>query len=193
MSHHVSASASNPTGAVEVVRVSSSATTTAPVDGGGAAATSATGTGTTTPVSTVVSGQSATPAAGQSGTPGANLPVTDIEQASNTIQGAQADLSVTAGAERRLDRFDLVGGDGGGGGGDNAGQENANNAEGAVAQGTADLNVSETGVGGDRMALGEDAALTTTGEQLPDMDARSVQDASGAGATSTSASTSTKA
>ena len=175
MSHHVSASASNPTGAVEVVRVSSSATTTAPVDGGGA----------TTPVSTVVSGQPAAPAAGQSGTPGANLPVADIEQASNTIQGAQADLSVTAGAERRLDGFDGVGGDGGGGG--DAGQENANNAEGAVAQGTADLDVSATGVGGDRMDLGQDAALTTTGEQLPQTDVRSVQDAEGTASTTTTA------
>jgi hypothetical protein len=168
MSHHVKAGASNPTGAVEVVRVSSSATTTAPVDGGSAT--------TTAPVSTVVGGQTA-PAAGQSGTPGANLPVADIEQASNTIQGAQADLSATAGAERRLDGFDLVGGDGGGGG--DAGQENANNAEGAVAQGTADLDVSESGVGGDRMAVGQEAALTTTGEQLPQMDVRSVQDAAG--------------
>ena len=182
MSHHVKAGASNPTGAVEVVRVSSSATTTAPVDGG-----SATAAPTTTPVSTVVSGQSA-PAAGTSGTPGANLPVTDIEQASNTIQGAQADLSATTGAERRLDGFDLVGGDGGGGG--DAGQENANNAEGAVAQGTADLDVSESGVGGERMAVGEEAALTTTGEQLPQMDTRSVQDAEGTGATATTTSTS---
>jgi hypothetical protein len=181
MSHHVKAGASNPTGAVEVVRVSSSATTTAPVDGGSATAA------TTAPVSTVVDGRTA-PAAGQSGTPGANLPVADIEQASNTIQGAQADLSATAGAERRLDGFDLVGGDGGGGG--DAGQENANNAEGAVAQGTADLDVSETGVGGDRMAVGQEAALTTTGEQLPQMDVRSVRDAAGTGATATTTSAS---
>ena len=138
MSHHVSATASNPTGAVEVVRVPSSSATAAPVDPGsaagsaGAVAPAAAPTSVSTPVSSVVSG--ATPTAGQSGTPGANLPVDTIEQASNTIQNAQADLSRTAGAERRLDGFDLVGGGGGGGGGEaGAGQENANNAEGAVA------------------------------------------------------------
>lgn len=194
MSHHVSATASNPTGAVEVVRVPSSSTTTAPVDPGsaagsaGAVAPAAAPTSVSTPVSSVVSG--ATPTAGQSGTPGANLPVDTIEQASNTIQNAQADLSRTAGAERRLDGFDLVGG-GGGGGGEaeaGAGQENANNAEGAVAQGTADQDVSETGIGGERDAVGQQADLTTSldqdgnvvGEannanavQLPDTDERS--------------------
>jgi hypothetical protein len=152
MSHHVSASPTNPTGAVEVVRVSSSATTTAPVDGGGA--TGAVAAPAATPVSTVA-------APGQSGTPGATLPVADLEQASNTIQGAQADLSVTAGAERRLDGFDGVGG-GGGGGGENAGTENADNATGAVAQGTADQNVSDQdgGLGAQRVT-GEQAVTTT--------------------------------
>lgn len=187
MSHHVSAAASNPTGAVEVVRVSSSATTTAPVDGG--SAVGATGAPTpaaaSAPVSTVVGGQAAAPAAGQSGTPGANLPTDSIEQASNTIQNAQADLSRTAGAERRLDGFDLVGGDGGGGGGD-AGQENANNAEGAVAQGTADQDVSETGIGGQRDAVGNEAALTTSlgedGSVVGQVDgSNDVQQVSGAG------------
>jgi hypothetical protein len=157
MSHHVSASPSNPTGAVEVLRVSNSAATTAPVDGG-----SATGAGS--PVSTVVTAQ-----AGASGTPGATLPVEDIEQASNTIQGAQADLALTAGAERRLDGFDGVGG-GGGGGGENAdaGNANADNATGAVAQGTADLNVSDQqgGLGAERVT-GEQT-LTTTAEQQTD-------------------------
>jgi hypothetical protein len=145
MSHHVQASASNPTGAVEVVRVSNPATTAAPVDTGSATAATATpgaaSAASTTPVSSVVSGQA--PTTGQSsGLPGANLPVEDIQQASNTMQNAQADLSVTAGAERRLDRFDLVGGGGGGegGGGEGAGQENANNAEGAVAQDNPDVN-----------------------------------------------------
>lgn len=163
MSHHVSAAASNPTGAVEVVRVPSSSTTTAPVDGGGAASSAAPVTpgSASAPVSSVVGGQAAAPVAGQSGTPGANLPTDSIEQASNTIQNAQADLSRTAGAERRLDGFDLVGGGGGGGGGE-AGQENANNAEGAVAQGTADQNVSETGIGGQRDAVGNEAALDTS-------------------------------
>jgi hypothetical protein len=189
MSHHVSATASNPTGAVEVVRVPSSSTTTAPVDPGSAAgsagAVAPAAAPTSTPVSSVVSG--ATPTAGQSGTPGANLPVDTIEQASNTIQNAQADLSVTAGAERRLDGFDLVGGGGGGGGEAGAGQENANNAEGAVAQGTADQDVSETGIGGERDAVGQQADLTTSLDQdgnvvgeannagtgLPDTDERS--------------------
>jgi hypothetical protein len=160
MSHHQTASPTNPTGAVEVVRVSSSAATTAPVDTGGATGTPA------TPASTVVNGQS--------GTPGATLPVEDLQQASNTIQGAQADLSVTAGAERRLDGFDGVGG-GGGGGGD--GQANANNAEGAVAQGTADMDVSESGVGGAR-DMGEQTITTTadaagTADTLPQTDTRS--------------------
>lgn len=159
MSHHVSASPSNPTGAVEVVRVSDAAATTAPMDGGG----------TSAPVSTVVSSRVGTPVAGQSGTPGANLPVADIEQASNTIQGAQADLSRTTGAERRLDGFDGVGGGGGDGGGENAdaGNVNADNETGAVAQGTADLNVSDQqdGLGAQRVA-GEQA-LTTTAETDP--------------------------
>ena len=157
MSHHVSVSASNPTGAVEVVRVSSSAATTAPVDGG--ATTSAPATPAATPVSTV--------APGQSGTPGAALPVADLEQASNTIQNAQADLSRTAGAERRLDGFDGVGG-GGGGGNDNAGQENADNATGAAAQGTANANVSDQqgGLGAQRVT-GEQA-ITTTADQQTD-------------------------
>jgi hypothetical protein len=141
MSHHVSAGPTNPTGAVEVVRVSSSASTTAPVDNG-----------TSAPVSTVSTG--APPAAGSSGTPGANLPVDGIQQASNTIQGARADLTRTTGAERRLDGFDGVGGGGGGGGAaNNAGQQNANNATGAAAQGTANLNTSDqqNGTGADRV------------------------------------------
>lgn len=189
MSHHVSATASNPTGAVEVVRVSSSSTTTAPVDPGSAAgsagsiAPAAASTSVSTPVSTVVDGQAATPAAGQSGTPGANLPVDTIEQASNTIQNAQADLSRTAGAERRLDGFDLVGGGGGGGGGGEAGQENANNAEGAVAQGTADQDVSETGIGGERDAVGQQADLTTSLDQDGNVvgEANNVQQGTGTG------------
>jgi hypothetical protein len=165
MSHHVSASPSNPTGAVEVVRVSNSAATTAPVDtGSSAAAASGTATPSAQPVFTEV--------AGQSGTPGANLPVADIEQASNTIQNARADLARTAGAERRLDGFDGVGG-GGGGGGDNAGagQENADNATGAVAQGTDDLNVSDQQGGlGAQTAMGEQAVTS-----VPQTEARSAE------------------
>lgn len=164
MSHHVSVSASNPTGAVEVVRVSNSSTTTAPVDTGSAAGASAPVAQTTSaPVSSVVGGQPS--AGGQSGLPGANLPVDGIQQASNTIQNAQADLSRTAGAERRLDGFDLVGGGGGGGGG--AGQENANNAEGAVAQNTDGLVVDQTGVGGETLATGEEGQITSTADVNP--------------------------
>lgn len=168
MSHHVSASPSNPTGAVEVVRAPSSAATTAPVDGGGAAGTGAgvSAPASTTPVSTEVTGTATAPVAGQSGTPGANLPVDGLQQASTTIEGAKADLARTAGAERRLDGFDGVGGgDGGGGENADAGQENANNAEGAVAQATADMNVSDQdgGVGGLR-EMGEQE-LTTTADQ----------------------------
>lgn len=157
MSHHVSAGPSNPTGAVEVVRVSNSASATAPVDNG-----------TSTPVSTVST--SATPAAAPapagSGTPGANLPVDGIQQASNTIQNARADLTRTAGAERRLDGFDAVGGGGGGGGNNNVGQQNANNATGAVAQGTADLNTSDQN--------GGLSAMRADGQQI--LDPNSVQE-----------------
>ena len=129
MSHHVSATSTNPTGAVEVVHVHSSAATTAPVDGGGSAKPAFIDT------------------AGKSGATGANLPVDNIEQASNAIQRGKADLAQTAGAERRLDGFDGVGGGGGGGGANaaDAGQANANNATGAVAQGTANENVSANG------------------------------------------------
>ena len=166
MSHHVSASASNPTGAVEVVRVSNSATTTAPVDGGSGAGAGA--PALAQPMFTEV--------AGQSGTPGATLPVEDIEQASNTSQRAKADLSQTAGAERRLDGFDGVGG-GGGGGGDNAdaGNANADNPTGAVAQGTADLNVSDQdgGLGAQRV-MGEQALTTTAEDAAQQTDPRSV-------------------
>jgi hypothetical protein len=159
MSHHVSASPSNPTGAVEVVRTSSSAATTAPVDTGSVATSSQ-------PISTAVGG-SAAPAAGLSGTPGANLPVPDIEQASSSIQGARADLSRTAGAERRLDGFDLVGGGGGGGGGGGAeagvADEGATDAVAAATDGEGGI-VDETGRGGARMEMGEAAELTSTAE-----------------------------
>jgi hypothetical protein len=103
---------------------------------------------------------------GTSGTPGATLPLTDLERASEVIQNAQADLSLTTGAERRLDGFDGVGGGGGAGGGGDAGQENADNATGAVAQGTADLNVSDEqgGIGADRVT-GEQAVSTTAAQQ----------------------------
>jgi len=159
MSHHVSAGPSNPTGAVEVVRTTSSAATTAPVDTGSVATSSQ-------PISTVVGGSGAAPAAGASGTPGASLPVPDIEQASSTIQNARADLSLTAGAERRLDGFDLVGGGGGGGGGGEAQAGVADEgAQDAVAAGTENLDVSESGVGGAREAVGGgDAEITTTAD-----------------------------
>lgn len=122
MSHHVSATATNPTGAVEVVHIQSSAEASAPIDGSGPAA----------PVTPAVTG-----VAGQSGMRGANLPVDNLEQASNTIQAGRADLARTAGAERRLDGFDGVGGGGGGGGANNGANANANNPTGAVAAGTA--------------------------------------------------------
>jgi hypothetical protein len=179
MSHHVSAGATNPTGAVEVVRVSNPATTTAPVDGGGAAATGAVGAGV--PATSATPTAVSTSVTGQSGAAGANLPVPEIEQASNTIQNAKADLSATTGAERRLDGFDLVGGGGGGGGGggaEQAGVDDANTAEDDVAAGTADLNVSESGVGGDRVtgeqALTSTAADAPTAGANPQTDVRSV-------------------
>ena len=156
MSHHISASSTNPAGAVEVVHVhSSAAAATSPVDGGG-------------------SGGSAKPAftevAGTSGTPGANLPVENIEQASNTIQRGKADLAQTAGAERRLDGFDGVGGGGGGGAKDaGGGNVNANNATGAVAQGTANQNVSDQQNG----LAAQRANGAQTVSSLPDQDPRS--------------------
>jgi hypothetical protein len=157
MSHHVSASSGNPTGAVEVVHVHSSAATVSPVDGGTGAG------GPAKPAFTDV--------AGQSGTPGANLPVDGIEQASNTIQRGKADLARTAGAERRLDGFDGVGGGGGGGAANGAnaaaGNANANNATGAVAQGTANENVSANGGLAAEQTAGA-KQLTT----LPDQDPR---------------------
>jgi len=157
MSHHVSVSASNPTGAVEVVRSASSARTSAPVDTGSVATSSQ-------PISTVVGGSGAPAAPGASGTPGANLPVPDIEQASSTIQNARADLSRTAGAERRLDGFDLVGGGGGGGGGGAQAGVADEGATDAVAAGTDGLDVSASGEGGNREALGQEAGLTTTAD-----------------------------
>jgi hypothetical protein len=161
MSHHVSASSANPTGAVEVVHVHSSAATTSPVDGGSGQG------GLAKPAFTDV--------AGQSGTPGANLPVDSIEQASNTIQRGKADLAQTAGAERRLDGFDGVGGGGGGGAakaaGANAaggGNANANNATGAVAQGTANQNVSDQNNGlAAQRANGAQAVSSTVPQQDP--------------------------
>jgi hypothetical protein len=180
MSHHLSASPTNPTGAVEVVRVDSAAATTAPPDtGSGAAPVTGTAIG---PAGTGSAGAPVlTDVAGPSGTPGANLPVDSIQQASTTIEGGKADLALTAGAERRLDGFDGVGG-GGGEGGDKAGKDggngglvNENNEIGAVAQGTADLNVSDQ--------QGGLAAQLVTGEQvldptggLPDQDPRSLAD-----------------
>jgi hypothetical protein len=150
----VTATATNPSGAVEVVHVHSAAATSAPVDGAQAAAH-------VTPASTQVEGAS--------GTRGANLPVDNLQQASNTIQRGKADLRQTAGAEHRLDLFDGVGGGGGGGGAD-AGQANAGNATGAVAQGTANEDVSQTGTGGQT-----DLSAKAVGSSgLPDTDVRSV-------------------
>jgi hypothetical protein len=130
MSHHVSAGASNPTGAVEVVRVASSATSQAPVDPGSAASSA----GGNAPIAT----GGGAPVAQSSGTPGAQLPVDEINQASNTVQSAKADLSRTTGAERRLDGFDGVGGGGGGGGAAGAGGDAAA-GDATVAAGTDQL------------------------------------------------------
>ena len=124
MSHHVTATAQNPSGAVEVVHVANTATSAAPLDLG------STGSGGLVKTST-------TPVEGQSKTRGANLPTENIEAASNTIQRGKADLAATAGAETRLNQLDGVGGGGGGGAG--AGQQNANNATGAVAQNNPDV------------------------------------------------------
>ena len=134
MSHHVTATATNPSGAVEVVHVQSSSATSAPLDLGSTGSGGLVKTGTTQ-------------VQGVSGTAGANLPVDNIEQASNTIQRGKHDLAATNGAEGRLEGLNGVGG-GGGGGGAGAGQANANNATGAVAQGTAGLDTGQSGIGG---------------------------------------------
>ncbi|TDQ04923.1 hypothetical protein [Labedaea rhizosphaerae] len=127
MSHHVTATAQNPSGAVEVVHVANTATSAAPLDLG------STGSGGLVKTS-------ATQVEGESKMRGANLPTDNIEAASNTIQRGKADLAATAGAETRLNVLDLVGGGGGGGGGGAAaGQQNANNATGAVAQNNPDV------------------------------------------------------
>jgi hypothetical protein len=133
MSHHVTATAQNPSGAVEVVHVANTATSAAPLDLGS--------TGSGGLVKTA-----ATQVEGESKMRGANLPVANIEAASNTIQRGKADLASTAGAEERLNVLDLVGGGGGGGGGGGAaaGQQNAGNATGAVAQDNPDVNAEKT-------------------------------------------------
>jgi hypothetical protein len=93
--------------------------------------------------------------------------VPDIEQASSSIQGARADLSRTAGAERRLDGFDLVGGGGGGGGGGEGGGEAGVADEGAtdaVAAATEDKDVSASGAGGARMDMGAVAEVNSSAD-----------------------------
>jgi len=135
MSHHVTATATNPSGAVEVVHVQSSSATSAPLDLGSTGSGGLVKTGTTQ-------------VQGVSGTAGANLPVDNIEQASNTIQRGKHDLAATNGAESRLEGLNGVGGGGGGGGAAGAGQANADNATGAVAQGTENLDTGQGGVGG---------------------------------------------
>lgn len=161
MSHHVSASATNPSGAVEVVRVASSATTQAPVDAGSATGAAGAGGGNA-PIAT-----GGAPAAGSSGTPGANLPVDEIQQASNTIQSARADLSRTTGAERRLDGFDGVGG-GGGGGGAAGGEAAAGDT--TVAAGTDQLdseklagNTQQVGADGQQLTSTADSSAAASG------------------------------
>jgi hypothetical protein len=143
MSHHVTATATNPSGAVEVVHVANTATSAAPLDLG------STGSGGLVKTS-------ATQVEGESKMRGANLPVENIEAASNTIQRGKADLASTAGAEERLNVLDLVGGGGGGGGAAaGAGQANAGNATGAVAQN-----------GNDAAAIKDDTALNA-GQDAP--------------------------
>ena len=110
MSHHVTATATNPAGAVEVVHVAAAAAAaSAPLDLG------STGSGGLAKAST-------THIEGESKMRGANLPTEHIEAASNTIQRGKADLAATTGAETRLNLLDEVGGGGGGG------QQNADTA-----------------------------------------------------------------
>jgi len=165
MSHHVSASATNPSGAVEVVRVASSATTQAPVDAGGATG-GAGAAGGNAPIAT----GGAAPTAGSSGTPGANLPVDEIQQASNTIQSAKADLSRTTGAERRLDGLDGVGGGGGGAAAGDAAAGDAAAGDATVAEGTDQLdseklaeNTSAAGANGQQISSTADSSAAASG------------------------------
>jgi hypothetical protein len=163
MSHHVTATATNPSGAVEVVHVPNTATASAPLDLG------STGSGGLVKAS-------ATQVEGESKMRGANLPVADIESASNTIQRGKADLGQTAGAEERLNLLDRVGG-GGGGGGAAAGQQNADNATGAVAQNNPDVNALKTDTNLNAPTVNDLPAGGTTatpgGTGQPEMDVRS--------------------
>jgi hypothetical protein len=169
MSHHVTATATNPSGAVEVVHLQSTATAAAPVDLG------STGSGGLVKAS-------ATQVEGESKMRGANLPVEDIEQASNTIQRGKADLAATNGAETRLNVLDLVGGGGGGGGGaagGDAGQANADNAQGAVAQNGASADDLKTQTSLNAATVNDlpqtDAAQAVGTNGLPETDIRSTK------------------
>ena len=126
MSHHVTATATNPSGAVEVVHVAAAgaagaAVASAPLDLG------STGSGGLVKASS-------TQVEGVSKMRGANLPTENIEAASNTIQRGKADLGQTTGAETRLNLLDQVGGGGGG-------QQNADTA---VAANNPDVNALKT-------------------------------------------------
>ncbi|TDQ04922.1 hypothetical protein [Labedaea rhizosphaerae] len=168
MSHHVTATATNPSGAVEVVHVASAAAASAPLDLG------STGSGGLVKTS-------ATQVEGESKMRGANLPTDNIEAASNTIQRGKADLAATAGAETRLNVLDLVGGGGGGGGGGAAaGQQNANNATGAVAQNNPDVDQLKTQTNLNAPTVndlpsGGTTPLGQAGSGLPQQDVRSVK------------------
>jgi hypothetical protein len=171
MSHHVTATATNPSGAVEVVHVAAgAAAASAPLDLGSA------GSGGLVKAST-------TQVEGVSKTAGANLPTENIEAASNTIQRGKADLSATAGAETRLNQLDLVGGGGGGGGG----QQDADTA---VAANNPDVDQLKTETslnagGGDATTTGDPTGGTagttggTTGGLSTDPNALTVNDLPG--------------
>ncbi len=84
--------------------------------------------------------------AGTSGLAGANVPVENVQSASTQIRTAEADLTTTTSAPRRLDGLDGVGG-GGGGGGAGGGADVQESGGGQVAGGTANQDVSQTGLG----------------------------------------------
>lgn len=148
MSHHLSKTAIES--AADRTVVVEQAPLDSPRQAAVAASSAGTGSAAAAPVSapSPAAAAAAAPAsssAGASGMSGANVPVESVQAASTGIRDAQTDLASTASAPRRLDGLDGVGG-GGGGGGDNAGDVQET-GDGAVAAGTANQDVSQTGLG----------------------------------------------
>jgi hypothetical protein len=171
VSHHLSTSAIQPAAERQVVvqqaPVDSARPAPAPAAADPATASTASSVGSAAgpgAVSAALPAAQAGAVAGTSGVHGATVPVENVATASTRIQNAKHDLSATTAAERRLDGMDGIGGGGGGGGagGDNGAAD--------VAAGTANQDVSQTGLGGqttaqqlDNQAISADNADPATG------------------------------